>query len=80
MALACNSITLQIQGCGGVLVTRLIHPRAAKGSKPFTIEGMHAMRLARPFLLPLLMATGAFVFIILASKRGAFSEMEAARS
>lgn len=30
--------------------------------------------------LPLLMATGAFVFIILASKRGAFSEMEAARS
>ena len=30
--------------------------------------------------LPLMMATGAFVFIILASKRGAFSEMEAARS
>ena len=30
--------------------------------------------------LPLMMATGAFVFIILASKRGAFSEMEVARS
>ena len=30
--------------------------------------------------LPLMMATGALVFIILASKPGAFSEMDAARA
>ena len=46
MALACNSITLQIQGCGGVLVTRLIRHKAEMTSKPFTIDRLQAMRLA----------------------------------